>query len=57
MPKRPSPHPTGPTPLSSWDVYRAAHKATWLATVEAADERGAMERNLPANKLIAMRQR
>ena len=55
MPKRPS--PAEPPLLSSWDVYRAAHKATWLATVEAADERGAMERNLPANKLIAMRQR
>jgi len=48
--------------LSSWDVYRAAHKAIWLATVEAADdrdaiERAANERNLPANKLIAVRRR
>jgi hypothetical protein len=60
MPKRPSP-PQPPT-LSSWDVYRAAHKAIWLATIAAADERDAIERvakerNVPATKLIATRRR
>jgi hypothetical protein len=25
----------------SWDVYRQAHKAIWLGTVEATDERDA----------------
>jgi hypothetical protein len=48
------------SPLSSWDVFRQAHKAIWLGTVEAADERDAIEkvakqRNLPANRLIARR--
>jgi hypothetical protein len=56
MAKKPEP------PLSSFDVLKAAHKAVWIATVEAADEREAiekvaMERNLPAAKLIAMRRR
>jgi hypothetical protein len=51
-----------PQPLPSWDVYRAAHRAIWLATVEAADEREAIERvakerNVPAYKLIATRRR
>jgi hypothetical protein len=46
--------------LSSWDVYRQAHKAIWLGTVEATDERDAIERiaterDLPANRLIARR--
>jgi hypothetical protein len=48
--------------LSSFDVYEAANKAMWLATVEATDERDAIERvarerDLPANKLIAARRR
>jgi hypothetical protein len=60
VPKRPS--PPQPPPLSSWDVYRAAHKAIWLATVEAADEGDAIEqvakeRNVPATKLIAVQRR
>jgi hypothetical protein len=43
-------------------VYRAAHKAIWLATVEAADEGDAIEqvakeRNVPASKLIAVQRR
>jgi hypothetical protein len=29
-------HPQG-APVSSWDVYRQAHKAIWLRTVEATD--------------------
>ncbi len=46
------------SPLSSWDVYRQAHKAIWLGTVEATDERDAIEkvandRNIPAKGLIA----
>jgi hypothetical protein len=50
------------SPLSSWDVYRQAHKAIWLGTVEAADERDAIEkvakeRNIPANRLTATRHR
>jgi hypothetical protein len=32
------------SPLSSWDVYRQAHKAIWLGTVEATDERDAIEK-------------
>jgi hypothetical protein len=44
--------------LSSWDVYRQAHKAIWLGTIEATDERDAIEkvakeRNIPANRLTA----
>jgi hypothetical protein len=51
-----------PLPRSSWDVYRAAHRAIWLATVEATDERDAIEkvakeRNLQASKLIAVQRR
>jgi hypothetical protein len=38
-----SPNPQA-SPLSSWDVYRQAHKAIWLGTVEATDERDAIER-------------
>ena len=50
------------SPLSSWDVYRQAHKAIWLGTVEATDERDAIEkvaneRNIPANRLRATRRR
>jgi hypothetical protein len=53
--------PTTP-PLYSFDVYKAASKAVWLAAIEATDERDAIERvanerNLPANKLIASRRR
>jgi hypothetical protein len=51
-----------PPPLSTWDVFRVAHKAIWLGTVEATDEHDtietvASERNLPANRLIATRRR
>jgi hypothetical protein len=56
-----SPNPQA-SPLSSWDVYRQAHKAIWLGTVEATDERDAIEkvakeRNIPAKRLIATRHR
>jgi hypothetical protein len=49
-------------PLYSFDVFRAVSKAVWLATIEAADERDAIERvaserDLPVNKLIAARRR
>ena len=54
-----SPNPEA-SPLSSWDVYRQAHKAIWLGTVKATDERDAIEkvakqRNFPANRLMARR--
>jgi hypothetical protein len=44
------------------DVYRQAHKAIWLGTVEAIDERDAIEkvakeRSIAANRLIATRRR
>ena len=53
MPRKPE-----PPPLSTWDVFRVAHKAIWLGTVEATDERDAIEkvakeRNIPAARLIA----
>lgn len=53
--------PTTP-PLHLFDVFKAASKAVWLATIEATDERDAIERvasvrDLPANKLIAARRR
>ena len=51
-----------PPPLSSFDVFKLAKKAVWVATVEATDEhdaieRVAKERNVPANRLIATRRR
>jgi hypothetical protein len=51
-----------PPPLSTFDVFKIAAKAVWLATVEATDEhdaieRVASERNLPANTLMATRRR
>jgi hypothetical protein len=33
-----------PPPLSTFDVFKLAKKAVWLATVEATDERDAIER-------------
>jgi hypothetical protein len=59
MPKRPS--PSQPTPLL-WDIYRAASKAKWIGTIEAADadaaiEAAAKEFKTDANKLIAVRRR
>ena len=47
-----------PLLLSTFDVFRIAHKAIWLGTVEANDEgdaieRVAKERNIPAALLIA----
>jgi hypothetical protein len=49
-----------PPPLSSWDVYKLASKAVWLATIQATDERDAIERaasesDIPANRLMAVR--
>jgi len=54
MAKQPEP----PAPLSSFDVYKAASKALWLAAIDATDEGDAIERvtkerNVPAAKLIA----
>jgi hypothetical protein len=49
-------------PLSTFDVLKIASKAVWLGTVEAIDERGAIEkvakeRNVPAARLIATQRR
>jgi len=57
MPRKPE-----PPPLSTWDVFRVAHRAIWLGTVEATDERDAIEkvakeRDIPAAMLIATRRR
>ncbi len=60
MPKRPS--PSQPTPLVSWDIYRAASKAKWIGSVEASDEGSAIEAaaiefKTDAWRLIAVRRR
>jgi hypothetical protein len=57
MPRKPE-----PPPISSFDVFKIASKAVWLATIEATDQRDAIERvakerNVPASKLIATRRR
>jgi hypothetical protein len=57
MLKRPS--PPQPPPLSSWDIYRAASKARWIGTVEAADadaaiKATAIEFKTDARRLIAV---
>jgi hypothetical protein len=49
-----------PPPQSTFDVFRLTHKAIWLGTVEASDERDAIqrvarERAIPAAWLIARR--
>jgi hypothetical protein len=46
--------------LSTFDVFRVAHKDIWLGTVQASDERDASERvarerDIPAAWLIARR--
>jgi hypothetical protein len=51
-----------PPPLSTFDVYKLAKKAAWLATIEATDEHDAIkkvakERNIPAYRLIATQRR
>lgn len=56
MPKQPT------TPPLVWDIYKAASKARWITTVEAADadkeiEKAAAEFKVIASKLIAVRRR
>jgi len=56
MPKQPT------KPPLVWDVYKAASKARWITTVEAADadeaiEKAAAEMKAIASKLIAVRPR
>ena len=51
-----------PPPLSTFDVFKLASKAVWLATVEAtgehdAIERVAKERDIPAAGLMATQRR
>ena len=55
MPRKPE-----PPPLSSFDVFKLASKAVWLATVEATDELDAIKkvskkRRIRAYRLIATR--
>ena len=57
MAKKPKPT----TPIS-WDVFKLANKAVWLATIEAANEHDAIaqvakERGIPAARLIATQRR
>ena len=35
--------PPDPPPLSTFDVFRVAHKAIWLGTIEASDKKAALE--------------
>jgi len=61
MPKRP-PEPPRPAPSLLWDIYRAASKAKWTGSVEAADadaavQAAAIEFKTDARKLIAVRRR
>jgi hypothetical protein len=51
-----------PPLLSTFDVFRVAHKAIWLGAVEASDERDAIqrvarERDVSAAWLMATRRR
>jgi hypothetical protein len=51
-----------PPPLSTWDVFKLANKAVWLATIEVANEHDAIaqvakERGIPAARLIATQRR
>jgi hypothetical protein len=51
-----------PPPLSTFDVFKIASKAVWLATIEATDERDAIERvakerNVSENRLMATQRR
>jgi hypothetical protein len=53
------PEPSAPV---RWNIYKAAAKAVWLGTVEAADEAAAIEKaaaeyKVPATKLIAVQRR
>jgi len=53
------PEPTNPT---TWNIYKIAAKQVWLGTVEASDERRAIEKcakefNASANRLIAVGRR
>jgi hypothetical protein len=49
-----------PQHLPLFSVYKLAAKAIWICTIEAANEhdaieKAATERNIPANRLIAVR--
>jgi len=53
------PEPAKPT---TWTIYKIAAKQIWLGTVEASDEREAIEKganefNASVNRLIAVRRR
>jgi hypothetical protein len=47
-------------PHARWEIYRAAGKAIWIGSVEANDQRAALETaakefKTPATRLIAVR--
>ena len=44
-----------PPPLSSFDVFKIAKKAVWVATVEAPDKRAAIEKGAKEFKTDAWR--
>jgi hypothetical protein len=61
MPKRPSPSPPEP-PQTTWTIYKFASRLQWLGTVQATDQREAIEKaakefTLDPAKLMAERQR
>jgi hypothetical protein len=47
--------PPEPPPLSTFDVFRVAHKAIWLGTVEAPDKSTAIEKAAQEFKTEAWR--
>jgi hypothetical protein len=61
MPKRPSPSQPEP-PQTTWVIYKFASRLQWLGTVQATDERDAIEKaanefRLDPARLMAERQR
>jgi hypothetical protein len=61
MPKRPSPSQPEP-PQTTWTIYKFASRLRWLGTVQATDNRDAIEKaakefRLDPAKLLAERQR
>jgi hypothetical protein len=62
MPKRPSPSQPEPPPQTTWSIYKFASRLQWLGTVQATDNREAIEKatkefRLDPARLLAERQR
>jgi hypothetical protein len=60
MPKRPS--TSQPEPPQTWTIYKFASRLQWVGTVQATDERDAIEKaakefRVDPAKLMAERQR